>query len=50
MLLYLIIMIALFGLVNSNFKRNQNKLRNRKGRNFRENYEKKKDAKKEKHL
>lgn len=46
MLLYLIIILVLFSLVNSIFKRNQNKLRHRDGRNFRENYEKKKEARK----
>lgn len=47
MLLYLFIIIVLFGLVNSNFRSNQNKLHDRKGRNFRENYERKKEARKE---
>ena len=43
-----IIVIILFPLLLYNNKRNRNKLYNRKGRNFRENYfEKKKEKEKE---
>ncbi len=45
MLLYLAIIFLLFGLVNHNFRKNQNKLRNRSTRNFRENFQKKKETK-----
>ncbi|MBT8311052.1 MAG: hypothetical protein HKN96_12640 [Flavobacteriaceae bacterium] len=41
-ILYIIIIAVLFAIVHVNNRKNKNKLYNRKGRNFRENYHAKK--------